>query len=92
MPEAEEVRTWMAGTAPGDLLKIVRLKTEDTHPSSRVMVILSDRDITQFAYKNTHIIKNKTSRGQMNFWWLNIQVSFSGFALPLTHHIHPILS
>ena len=59
MPEAEEVRIWMAGTAPGDLSKTIRLKTEDTHPSSRVMVVLSDRDITQFAYKTLTLLKTK---------------------------------
>ena len=39
----------------------------------------------------THVLirakkKSKTSRGQVNFWWLKVQVSFSGL-LPLSHHV-----
>lgn len=46
MPADEEVRIWMAGPAQGELLKVITLKTEDTYPSSGVMVNLSNRDLT----------------------------------------------
>lgn len=59
MPADEEVRIWMAGPAQGELLKVVTLKTEDTYPSSGVMVNLSNRDLTWFAYKNPQVSKKK---------------------------------
>ena len=52
-------------------------------------VILADRDITSFAYKHIFMNKGKTSRVQVNFWWLKVKVS-SGFAQLLPHHIPAI--